>query len=56
MQKIFIIFTILILLVAFCSDIFSQEFKNSISGYVTDESTSQPLENVNESNKQENSS
>ena len=47
MQKIIIVLSIYSMLVAFSSDVFSQEYKNSISGYVLDKSTSLPLENVN---------
>ena len=40
-------FFIFIIFVAFSSSLFSQQYKNSISGYVLDKSTSLPLENVN---------
>jgi len=47
MQKIIILLVIYFLFFAFSSDSLAQKFNNSISGYVLDNSTSKPLENVN---------
>jgi carboxypeptidase-like protein len=47
MRKTTNILVICYLLIVFFSDIYAQKFNNSISGYILDNSTSKPLENVN---------